>query len=36
VYCICPPEQPVCTCQHKASLAILTKKPVTASDKRLE
>lgn len=33
--CICPPEQPVCTCQHKASLAILTKKPVTASDEEI-
>lgn len=27
--CICPPEQPVCTCDHRASLKLLTKKPVT-------
>ncbi len=26
--CICPPKQPVCTCNHVASLAKLTKKPV--------
>jgi 16S rRNA (cytosine1402-N4)-methyltransferase len=33
--CICPPEQPVCTCDHKASLKILTKKPATASDEEI-
>ncbi len=27
--CICPPEQPTCTCGHKASLKILTKRPVS-------
>jgi 16S rRNA (cytosine1402-N4)-methyltransferase len=26
--CICPPDFPVCTCGHKASLKILTRKPV--------
>jgi len=26
--CICPPEQPVCTCNHKAAIKVLTKKPV--------
>jgi 16S rRNA (cytosine1402-N4)-methyltransferase len=26
--CICPPEQPVCTCGHKASLVLVTRKPV--------
>lgn len=26
--CICPPEQPVCTCDHVATLTILTRKPV--------
>ncbi len=29
--CICPPEQPVCTCNHRATVTIITKKPVTAS-----
>ena len=26
--CVCPPDFPVCTCGHKASLKILTRKPV--------
>jgi 16S rRNA (cytosine1402-N4)-methyltransferase len=34
--CICPPEQPVCTCGHQASLNILTKKPITASKKEVQ
>jgi 16S rRNA (cytosine1402-N4)-methyltransferase len=29
--CICPPKQPVCTCNHHASLVKITVKPVTAS-----
>lgn len=29
--CICPPEQPTCTCGHAATLRILTKRPVTPS-----
>jgi 16S rRNA (cytosine1402-N4)-methyltransferase len=31
--CICPPEQPICTCQHQAALTILTKKPIRAKEK---
>jgi len=30
--CICPPEQPTCTCQHRATLHIITRKPITASE----
>jgi len=26
--CICPPDFPVCTCDHRASLKLLSKKPV--------
>ena len=26
--CICPPEQPVCTCGHKATLRELSRKPI--------
>jgi len=26
--CICPPEQPVCTCGHRATLQSLTRRPV--------
>jgi len=29
--CICPPEQPVCTCEHQASLRELHRKPISAS-----
>jgi 16S rRNA (cytosine1402-N4)-methyltransferase len=29
--CICPPQQPVCTCGHRASLRILTRRPVRPS-----
>jgi 16S rRNA (cytosine1402-N4)-methyltransferase len=25
--CICPPEQPVCTCEHQATLRIVTRRP---------
>lgn len=34
--CICPPRIPVCICGHKASLRILTPKPVTASAEEIE
>lgn len=30
--CICPPEMPVCSCGHKASLRIVTRRPVVPSD----
>ncbi len=26
--CICPPQQPVCTCGHKASIREITRRPV--------
>jgi len=26
--CICPPEQPVCTCRHEPTLRIITARPV--------
>ncbi len=28
--CICPPDQPVCTCDHRATARLVTRKPVTA------
>ncbi len=31
--CLCPPRQPVCTCRHKASVRVLTRKPITADEK---
>jgi len=29
--CICPPEVPVCQCGHRATIKVLTRRPVTAS-----
>jgi 16S rRNA (cytosine1402-N4)-methyltransferase len=34
--CICPPEVPVCRCDHRATLEIVTKKPITPSEPELE
>jgi 16S rRNA (cytosine1402-N4)-methyltransferase len=34
--CICPPESPVCTCGHKATLRILTRRPITPSPQEQE
>jgi 16S rRNA (cytosine1402-N4)-methyltransferase len=30
--CICPPQQPVCTCGHRATLRIITRRPVRPSE----
>lgn len=30
--CICPPKTPVCVCGHRASVRLITRKPITASD----
>ncbi len=30
--CICPPSQPVCTCDHRAALKILTRHAVQATE----
>jgi 16S rRNA (cytosine1402-N4)-methyltransferase len=30
--CICPPQQPVCTCDHRATLQIVTRRPVRPSE----
>ena len=34
--CICPPNYPICQCSHKASLQILTKTSIVASDKEVK
>ncbi len=34
--CICPPEVPVCRCDHRATLEIVTKKPITPSEPELK
>jgi 16S rRNA (cytosine1402-N4)-methyltransferase len=28
--CLCPPRQPICTCGHRASLELITRKPLMA------
>ena len=33
--CLCPPDIPQCICGHKASLKLVTHKPVTASEGEL-
>ena len=34
--CVCPPSFPVCTCGRKPKGKIITKKPITASERELE
>lgn len=34
--CVCPPEFPVCMCGKKPELQIITRKPVTPSDREIE
>ncbi len=33
--CICGPEVPICACNHKKKLAIVTKKPIMAGEEEL-
>lgn len=33
--CICPPNQPVCTCGHKAILKEITRHPIQPSDEEV-
>ena len=33
--CICPPEQPVCICGHKASVRLITKKAIIPSQEEV-
>ena len=33
--CICPPEQPVCTCGHHASITELTRHPIEAGEEEI-
>jgi len=34
--CLCPPQTPVCVCDHKARLRLLTKKPVIPTAEEVE
>lgn len=33
--CVCPPRQPICTCDHRSKLLIITRKPVVADEKEV-
>lgn len=33
--CICPPEQPVCVCGHKASIRIITPHPIQPGEEEI-
>ncbi|MDX9992260.1 MAG: 16S rRNA (cytosine(1402)-N(4))-methyltransferase RsmH [Anaerolineales bacterium] len=33
--CLCPPRQPVCTCQHRATLSEVNRKPIEASSEEI-
>jgi 16S rRNA (cytosine1402-N4)-methyltransferase len=33
--CLCPPQQPVCTCAHRASIRLLTRKPIRPSEEEV-
>jgi 16S rRNA (cytosine1402-N4)-methyltransferase len=33
--CICPPRVPVCTCTNQATLRLINKHPITASDEEI-
>ncbi len=33
--CICPPQAPLCVCDHKPWLKIITKKAITATDEEI-
>ncbi len=34
--CICPPEAPICTCKHKASIRLITRRPIIATNEEIE
>ncbi len=33
--CICPPKVPICVCGHKASVRLVNKKPIIATDREI-
>ncbi|GIV65942.1 MAG: 16S rRNA (cytosine(1402)-N(4))-methyltransferase RsmH [Chloroflexota bacterium] len=33
--CVCPPGQPVCTCNHRATLREVTRKPILPSEEEI-
>lgn len=33
--CVCPPETPFCVCDHRATLRVITRKPIQPGDKEI-
>jgi 16S rRNA (cytosine1402-N4)-methyltransferase len=33
--CICPPQQPICTCGHKASIQVITRRPISPTEEEI-
>ncbi len=33
--CICPPELPICTCDHQATLNVITRKPIRPTEEEV-
>jgi 16S rRNA (cytosine1402-N4)-methyltransferase len=33
--CICPPDQPICTCGHHASIRLVQRKPIIPTDEEI-
>ena len=34
--CLCPPRQPICTCGHRATLRIITRRPIRPEQTEIE
>lgn len=34
--CICPPELPICVCKHKASVRLITRKPIVSTASEID
>jgi 16S rRNA (cytosine1402-N4)-methyltransferase len=34
--CVCPRELPICTCDHEASLNVITRKPIRPTEEEME
>ena len=34
--CVCPPELPICQCNKKSEVKVITRKPILPSDEEVE
>jgi 16S rRNA (cytosine1402-N4)-methyltransferase len=34
--CVCPPESPICTCHHRATLQIISRKPIRPGPEEID